>query len=165
MFAWKNKKKLAGAIALFAVCGLTLGCDDYHDRPHHRPPPEDRHGHRPPHDGRYAHRPPRDGNQHHRGENGRHGHNHRRHAAMVGAYSARALNDAVLPKGTTISLNVVQAEDDSLRLVAPTGKQYPIQFDAETGAGYIAGGTLSLREDGLFVYQDAKSGVWLVERQ
>ena len=84
---------------------------------------------------------------------------------MVGAYYARALNDAVLPKGTTIPLDVVQKEDESLRLVDPTGKQYPIQFDAETGTGYIAGGSLSLREDGLFVYQDAKGGVWLVDRQ
>ena len=109
MFAWKNKKKLAGAIALFAVCGLTVGCDDYHHHPHPRPPREEHHGHRPSHDGRHAHRPPKDGHQHHRGENGRHGHNHRRHAAMVGVYSARALNDAVVPKGTTISLNVVQA--------------------------------------------------------
>ncbi len=84
---------------------------------------------------------------------------------MVGAYSARALNDAVVPKGTTISLNVVHGEDEALRLVDPTGKQYPIQFDAETGTGYVAGGSLSLREDGLFVYQDARGGVWLIERQ
>lgn len=84
---------------------------------------------------------------------------------MVGDYSARALNDAVAPKGTVISLKVVQTEDESLRLVDPTGKQYPIGFDTETNTGYIAGGSLSLREDGLFVYQDAKGGIWLVERQ
>ena len=59
----------------------------------------------------------------------------------------------------------MQKEDESLHLVDPTGKQYPIQFDAETGTGNIAGGSLSLREDGLFVYKDAKGGVWLVERQ
>ena len=84
---------------------------------------------------------------------------------MVGAYYARALNDAVVPKGTAVVLNVVQGEDESLRLIDPTGKQYPIQFDAETNTGYIAGGSLSLREDGLFVYKDARGGVWLVEKQ
>ena len=84
---------------------------------------------------------------------------------MEGAYLAYALNDTVMPKGTEISLNVVQGEDESLRLVDPTGKKYPIQFDAEAGTGYVAGGSLSLREDGNFVYKDASGGVWLVVRQ
>lgn len=84
---------------------------------------------------------------------------------MEGAYLAYALNDAVMPKGTEISLNVVQGEDESLRLVDPTGKKYPIQFDTEAGTGYVAGGSLSLREDGNFVYKDASGGVWLVVRQ
>lgn len=189
MFAWKNQKKLAGVIALFAVCGLTAGCDDYahhHPHPHPRPPHDDRrgdhprdghHGHRPPPrdterhtdhhgDNRHGHRPPPRGGNHGRHPgNGNHHHERRRHASLVGAYYARALNDAVAQKGTTIPLNVVQKEDESLHLVDPTGKQYPIQFDAETGTGNIAGGSLSLREDGLFVYKDAKGGVWLVERQ
>ena len=163
LFALRGHKKLAGAVALFAVCGLTAGCDDYahhHPHPHPRPPHEDRHedhnGHHPP---------PKDGNHHQRPDSGHHRHERRRHASLVGAYYARALNDAVAPKGTTIPLNVVQKEDESLHLVDPTGKQYPIQFDAETGMGNIAGGSLSLREDGLFVYKDAKGGVWLVERQ
>lgn len=156
MFAWKNRKKLAGAVALFAVCGLLAGCDDGHHRPppHHPPgPPHEGHrgGHyRPDHHG---HRPPPRG-----------GH-HRRYASFEGAYLAYALNDAVMPKGTEISLNVVQGEDESLRLVDPTGKKYPIQFDAEAGTGYVAGGSLSLREDGNFVYKDASGGVWLVVRQ
>ena len=156
MFAWKNRKKLAGAVALFAVCGLLAGCDDGHHRPppHHPPgPPHEGHrgGHyRPDHHG---HRPPPRG-----------GH-HRRYASLEGAYLAYALNDAVMPKGTEISLNVVQGEDESLRLVDPTGKKYPIQFDAEAGTGYVAGGSLSLREDGNFVYKDAAGGVWLVVRQ
>ena len=156
MFAWKNRKKLAGAVALFAVCGLLAGCDDGHHRPppHHPPgPPHEGHrgGHyRPDHHG---HRPPpRDGH-------------HRRYASLEGAYLAYALNDTVMPKGTEISLNVVQGEDESLRLVDPTGKKYPIQFDAEAGTGYVAGGSLSLREDGNFVYKDASGGVWLVVRQ
>lgn len=154
MFALKNQKKLAGAVALFAVCGLLAGCDDgnHHHHRHPEPPREARRGehHRDTHHG---HRPPpRDGH-------------HRRHAALVGSYSALALNDAVMPKGTEISLDVVQGEDESLRLVDPTGKKYPIQFDAETGTGYIAGGSLSLRGDGQFVYKDAQGGVWLVQRQ
>ena len=70
-----------------------------------------------------------------------------------------------MPKGTEIFLNVVQGEDDSLRLVDPTGKQYAIQFDADSGVGTIAGGRLSLRDDGNFVYRDARGGVWLVVRQ
>ena len=184
LFALRGHKKLAGAVALFAVCGLTAGCDDYahhHPHPHPRPPHEDWHedhnGHRPPprddahhgnrhRDGQNGHHPPpKDGNHHQRPDSGHHRHERRRHASLVGAYYARALNDAVAPKGTTIPLNVVQKEDESLHLVDPTGKQYPIQFDAETGTGNIAGGSLSLREDGLFVYKDAKGGVWLVERQ
>lgn len=161
MFAWKNQRKLAGAIALFAVCGLLAGCDDgHHHPPRHSPP------HHPPHEGHrgghhrhenQGHRPPSGG--------GHHRHNHRRFASLAGDYSAIALNDAVMPKGTEISLNVVQGEDESLRLVDPTGNQYPIQFDAETGTGYIAGGSLSLREDGNFVYKDAGGGVWFVQRQ
>lgn len=83
----------------------------------------------------------------------------------MGDYSAIALNDAVMPKGTEISLNVVQGADESLHLVDPTGNQYPIEFDADTGTGYIAGGSLSLRDDGQFVYKDAHGGVWLVMRQ
>ena len=160
MFALKNRKKLAGVIALFAVSGLIAGCDDHHPHPH---PPHDgrrgeHHGHRPPpRDDRHGHRPP--------AGNGGHHHGGRRHASLVGDYSAIALNDAVMPKGTEISLNVVQGDDESLRLVDPTGKQYPIQFDADTGTGYIAGGSLSLREDGQFVYKDARGGVWLVVRQ
>ena len=182
LFTWKNHKKLAGVIALFAVCGVTAGCDDYNHHHHPRPPHEDRrsdehHGHRPPPrdterhaehrgDNRNGHRPPpKDGNHGRRADNGHPHHGHRKHASLVGAYYARALNDAVLPIGTTITLNVVEKEDESLRLVDPTGKQYPIQFDTETGTGCIAGGSLSLREDGLFVYKDAKGGVWLVERQ
>lgn len=165
MFAWKNRKKLAGAVALFAVCGLIAGCDN-HDHHHHpRPPHEGPRGSHPRHES-YGHRPPQGGEHHgRRSDNGHRRHGHRRHASLIGAYQARALNDAVAPKGTTISLNVVQAEDESLCLVDPTGKQYPIQFDAETSTAYIAGGSLSLREDGLFVYQDARGGVWLVERQ
>ena len=120
MFALKTRKKLAGAIALFAVSGLLAGCDDHHRR---------------------------------------------RPASLVGDYSAIALNDAVMPKGTEISLNVVQGADESLHLVDPTGNQYPIEFDADTGTGYIAGGSLSLRDDGQFVYKDAHGGVWLVMRQ
>ncbi len=169
MLPLKNQQKLAGAIALFAVCGLTAGCDDYGDNHHHYPPPPPpRDGH---HDGRHrneqhAHRPP-PGDDHHRQRpnNGHRHHEHRRASSLVGAYYARALNDAVAPKGTTISLHVVQQDDASLRLVDPTGKQYPIQFDEATNTGRIAGGSLSLREDGLFVYKDARGGVWLVERQ
>ena len=86
-------------------------------------------------------------------------------SSLVGSYSARALNDAVVPKGTAVTLTVAPGEDDSLRLIDPTGKKYPIQFDEATGTGSIAGGSLSLREDGLFVYKDARGGVWLVERQ
>ena len=162
MFALKNRKKLAGVIALFAVGGLIAGCDDHHHHPHPHPPHDGRrgehHGHRPPpRDDRHGHRPP--------AGNGGHHHGGRRHASLVGDYSAIALNDAVMPKGTEISLNVVQGDDESLRLVDPTGKQYPIQFDADTGTGYIAGGSLSLREDGQFVYKDARGGVWLVVRQ
>ncbi|MBP5199590.1 MAG: hypothetical protein J6Z82_02930 [Schwartzia sp.] len=163
MFAWKNLKKLAGAVALFSACGLLAGCDDdhHHPPPHHppRPPHEDHHGgpHRDDHHDRHDHRPPpRDGGRHH---------GHRRFASLTGSYSAFALNDAVMPKGTEISLNVVQGEDESLRLVDPMGKQYPIQLDAETGVGSIAGGSLSLRKDGNFVYRDARGGVWLVVRQ
>lgn len=162
MFALKNRKKLAGVIALFAVSGLIAGCDDHHPHPHPNPPHEGRrgehYGHRPPpRDDRHGHRPP--------AGNGGHHHGGRRHASLVGDYSAIALNDAVMPKGTEISLDVVQGDDESLRLVDPTGKQYPIQFDADTGTGYIAGGSLSLREDGQFVYKDARGGVWLVVRQ
>ncbi len=159
MFTLKNQKKLAGVITLFAACGLLAGCDDdnHHHHPHPRPPHDGRRGdhHRDEHHG---HRPPsRDGSHHH--------HERRRHASLAGAYSALALNDAVVPKGTAISLDVVQGEDESLRLVDPTGKQYPIQFDTEAGTGYVAGGSLSLREDGHFVYKDAHGGVWLVQRQ
>lgn len=159
MFAWKNRKKLAGVVALFAACGLLAGCDDHHHHPHPHPP-------RPPHEGRrggphggdrHGHRPPP--------RDGRHHHGHRRYASLTGSYTAFALNDAVMPKGTEISLSVVQGEDDSLRLVDPMGKQYPIQFDADTDTGSIAGGSLSLREDGNFVYRDAHGGVWLVVRQ
>ena len=47
MFALKDHKKLAGAVALFALCGLTAGCDDYDDHHRHpRPPHEDRQGDR-----------------------------------------------------------------------------------------------------------------------
>ena len=167
MFALKNRKKLAGIIALFAVCGLIAGCDDYdrhhHPHPHPQPPHEGRRG-APLRDDHHGHRPPpRDGN--HRPSPGNGGHHHgRRHASLVGEYSAIALNDAVMPKGTKISLNVVQGEDESLRLVDPAGKQYPIQFDAENGVGSVAGGSLS-SEEGPFVYRDARGGVWLVERQ
>ncbi len=167
MFAWKNRKKLAAAVALFAVCGLLAGCaEDNHYRHHPHPHPEShpQPRHHPPHKTRHsdhhrehAHRPPP--------RDGRHHHGHRRHASLVGSYAALALNDALVPKGTEISLNVVQGNDDALRLVDPTGKQYPIQFDAETGVGYIAGGSLSSREDGNFVYEDASGGVWLVMRQ
>lgn len=184
MFTLKDQKKFAGVIALFAVCGLTAGCDDYYDDHHHHPHP------RPPHEGRrddhrrddhhrddhhhrgdhhrddhHGHRPPPRNENHRKPNDGSQRHERRRHASLVGAYSARALNDAVMPKGTTISLNVIEGENASLRLVDPTGKQYPIRFDAETGTGYIAGGSLSLREDGLFVYKDARGGIWLVERQ
>ena len=157
MFALKNPKKLAGAVALFAMCGGIAGCDDHHHHP--RPPHEGRRG------GHHAHRPPpRDGNHRPPPRDGGRHHGRRIHASLVGAYSAVALNDAVAPKGTNIFLDVVQGEDESLRLVDPTGKQYPIQFDAETGIGSVAGGSLSL-EDDHFVYKDAHGGVWLVERQ
>ena len=151
MFALKNKKKLAAAAALFTVCGLIAGCDD--GRRHHHPPHPQSHS-RPPHDSRHG-SPHRDA----------HHHGRRHKSSLVGLYSARALNDAVAPIGTTITLDVVETENESLRLVDPTGQQYPIQFDAETGAGYVAGGSLSLREDGLFVYTDAKGGVWLIEKK
>ena len=165
MFALKTRKKLAGAIALFAVSGLLAGCDDHHHHPHPRPPHEGHRGDRP-RDGRHGHRPPpRDGHHRPRHGNGDHRHDRRRHAALVGDYSAIALNDAVMPKGTEISLNVVQGADESLHLVDPTGNQYPIEFDADTGTGYIAGGSLSLRDDGQFVYKDAHGGIWLVVRQ
>ena len=150
MFALKTRKKLAGAIALFAVSGLLAGCDDHHHHSHPRPPHEGHRGDRL-RDGRHGH--------------GDHRHDWRRHAALVGDYSAIALNDAVMPKGTEISLNVVQGADESLHLVDPTGNQYPIEFDADTGTGYIAGGSLSLRDDDQFVYKDAHGGVWLVMRQ
>ena len=156
IFALKNKKKLAAAVALFAACGLLAGCDDgrHHHPPHHPPHEEHRGGHPPGnHNG---HRPPPKDSRHH---------GHRRYAALAGSYAAFALNDTVMPKGTEISLRVVQGEDESLRLVDPTGKKYPIQFDAETGAGCVAGGSLSLRDDGNFVYKDACGGVWLVVRQ
>ena len=155
MFAWKNRKKLAGAVALFAVCGLLAGCDD--DNHHHHPPRPPQEARRSDHHRDHGHRPPP--------RDDRHYHGHRRHASLVGSYSALALNDAVMPKGTEISLNVVQGSDESLRIVDPTGKQYPIQFDAETDIGYIAGGNLSLREDGNFIYEDARGGVWLVMKQ
>lgn len=148
MFTMKSAKKLAGAIAIFTIGGLIAGCDDdHHNHPHPRPPHEDRHGSR--HRDDHRHRP----------------HDRRRYASLIGTYSARALNDVVATKGTTISLQVIQGNDETLRLVDPTGKQYRIGFDAETNTGYIAGGSLSLREDGLFVYTDAKGGVWLVEKQ
>ena len=169
IFALKNLKKLAGVLAILAVCGLTAGCDDYEDDHHHpRPPHEDRHSdhHKDEHHDHNGHRPPpRDEHHHQRPVTGNHHHEPRRHASLAGSYYARALNDAVAPKGTTISLNVVQGDDESLHLVDPTGKKYPIRFDAKTGTGYIAGGSLSLREDGLFVYNDARGGIWLVERQ
>ena len=153
MFSLKSRKKIAGVIALCAVCGLIAGCDG--DR-HHRPPHDDHRG------DRYSRK--HHDNRPHPGNNSHH-HGSRRHAALAGAYTALALNDTVMPKGTEISLNVEQGADEILCLVDPTGKKYPIQFDAETGAGNVAGGSLSLREDGHFVYKDAQGGLWLVMRQ
>lgn len=152
MISLKNRKKLTGAIALCAICGLIAGCDDGHRHPQ-------RHAHR----GDY-HRTEHHG-QRHRPTNGSRHHGHRRHTALAGAYTAIALNDEVMPKGTEISLHVDKGEDESLRLVDPAGKSYPVRFDAETGTGDVAGGSLSLREDGNFVYQDAYGGVWLVMPQ
>ncbi len=152
MISLKNRKKLTGAIALCAMCGLIAGCDGGN-----RQPP--RHAHR----GEY-HRAKHHGNRHRPVDGSRH-HGHRRHASLAGAYTAIALNDEVMPKGTEIALNVDQGEDESLRLVDPTGKSYPIHFNAATGTGDVAGGSLSLREDGNFVYNDAHGGVWLVMPQ
>ena len=179
-----TKKRLAGALAVLSLSLLTLGCDDDHDRDrHHRPT---RHTEQRDHE-RHDHDRHRDRDHHQNGENRDHRgdrQNHRDHdrnrrndrddnnqyrrrhsSAFVGAYSARALNDAVTAKGTTFYLDVVQNEDASLALVLPSGKQYPIRFDAETGTGAVAGGSLSLREDGIFLYQDAKGGLWLIERK
>ena len=135
IFALKNKKKLAAAVALFAACGLLAGCDDgrHHHPPHH--PPHEEHRGGPPPGNHNGHRPPPKDSRHH---------GHRRYASLAGTYAAFALNDAVMPKGTEISLSVVHAE---------------------TGAGCVAGGSLSLRDDGNFVYKDACGGVWLVVRQ
>ena len=98
-------------------------------------------------------------------EDGNNQYRRRPASAFVGAYSARALNDVVVAKGNTFPLDVVQTGTDSLALILPSGKQYPIRLDEETGAGVIAGGSLSQREDGLFVYEDAKGGLWLIEKE
>ena len=146
LFALRGHKKLAGAVALFAVCGLTAGCDDYahhHPHPHPRPPHEDRHedhhGHRPPprddahhenrhRDGQNGHRPPpKDGNHHQRPDSGHHRHERRRHASLVGAYYARALNDAVALLRCAPSI----IESDVFERAGwQVGQRYTWRFDA-----------------------------------
>ena len=40
-----------------------------------------------------------------------------------------------------------------------------IEYDAEKGVGTVEGGSLTAKEDGLFVYKDAKQGLWLIEKK
>ncbi len=192
MLSSATQKKLALSLAILSLSLLTAGCDDY-DHHRHHPRHSERHEHerdRHRDEEHRRHRRDHDGQQHrnrdnenqkqrqrdnnnqgqqenreHRRNRGEHrGEYRRRHAsALVGAYRARALNDAVVPKGTAFSVDVVQNDDDSLALILPTGKQYPIRYDAQTGT--IADENLTVREDGLFVYKDAKGGLWLVEKK
>lgn len=176
MLSLHSTRKLAGALAIFALCGLTVGCDDdnhdhrrrhterHDERRDHRPPPEHRRDEHHRRDRRNDNRESnRQGNRNE--ERRRDDHRRRQHTALVGFYRARALNDAVTAKGTTVPVEVVQTEAGSLVLVLPTGQEYPIRFDAATGTGAIAGGNISLREDGLFLFEDARHGVWLIERE
>ena len=183
MLSLRSTRKLAGALAIFALCGLTVGCDDDNrdHRPRHTERHDERHDHRPSSENRrndeHHRRDRRDGSQHRRGdqdgnrqrqrgdEERRRDGQRRQHTALAGFYRARDLNDAVAAKGTTVPVEVVQREAGSLVLVLPTGQEYPIRFDAATGTGAIAGGNISLREDGVFLFEDARHGVWLVERE
>ena len=175
-----TKKRLAGALAVLSLSMLTLGCDDDYDdrhhhphhpprhterdRDHHRHPDNEHRRHRDEHRNRDQHRNRNDGEQRQRPD-GEHHRRRRPTAALAGTYTARALNDAVAAKGTTFTLDVVQRDDTSLALMLPSGKQYPISFNADTGTGTVAGGSLTPREDGMFVYRDVKGGIWLIEKQ
>lgn len=172
-----NVKRIICIGMISMVSLVTAGCDDDGDNHRKKRPPQHAHhdhhsDHRydrnrkqppppPPPPPRYKDnvrddkRPEKHPNEHKRPP--------ARRSSMVGVYSALALNDVSVRKGTSYYVDIFEDESGELFLGLPNGKDYQISFD--NGVGAVAGGTILEQDNGKFIYTDKKGGSWLIEKR